>query len=166
MSPVAIDVIRETEAWPPQTELDPLMDKAVGAALAVAGWTPPQGVLEPVELSIVLTDDATIARLNRDWRGKDKPTNVLSYPQPPGPLLGDIVFAFETIEREAEEQKKAFLDHFAHLLVHGCLHLLGHDHQIDSEAEEMETLEKDALARLGIADPYRQADAAFPVPGS
>jgi probable rRNA maturation factor len=113
-------------------------------------------------LSLLFTDDATIADLNRDWRGKPKPTNVLSFPAPdtseaadgiPMPL-GDIVFGFETVAKEAAEAGLTLADHINHLLVHGLLHLLGYDHEEDREATAMEQLETAILARLGIADPY------------
>jgi probable rRNA maturation factor len=113
-----------------------------------------------VELCVTLTDDAAIAKLNRRWREKAKATNVLSFPAPPPPapdaprFLGDIVLAFETIEREAREEDKTLGAHLAHLTVHGILHLLGHDHETDAEAEAMEGLETRILATLGIADPY------------
>jgi len=113
------------------------------------------------ELSAVFTDDETMRRLNARWRGIDKPTNVLSFPafavragQAPQALMGDIVFALETIEREAEEQQKSFLDHLIHLMVHGILHLLGFDHQTPQEAQIMEGLERKILAHHAIADPY------------
>ena len=111
------------------------------------------------ELSIVLTDDAEQQQLNRDWRGVDKPTNVLSFPQiePFSPLvgiLGDITLARETLEREAAELGKSFEDHFTHLVTHGFLHILGYDHNEESEALVMEALETQILASLGIADPY------------
>lgn len=111
------------------------------------------------ELSIVLTNDAEQQSLNRDWRKIDKTTNVLSFPQiePFGPvtgLLGDITLARETLEREAAEQGVTFEAHFIHLVVHGFLHILGHDHLADGEAETMETLETKILGTLGIADPY------------
>ncbi|MGA2791923.1 MAG: rRNA maturation RNase YbeY, partial [Roseiarcus sp.] len=110
--------------------------------------------------------DAVIRALNERWRGAAKPTNVLSFPAAaPGkiaaaPLLGDIVVAFETAEREAVEERKTFADHVAHLIVHGFLHLLGFDHQSAGEADRMEALEIGALARLGIADPYVSSVAA------
>jgi probable rRNA maturation factor len=122
----------------------------------------PQG---RIELSIILTDDAEQRRLNRDWRGVDRSTNVLAFPawEPGAPapsdapvLLGDVVLAFETVAREAEEQGKSLADHLSHLVVHGVLHLLGYDHGTDSEAAAMETLETSILARLGVADPYRR----------
>jgi probable rRNA maturation factor len=111
------------------------------------------------ELSIVLTDDAEQQELNREWRGIDKPTNVLSFPQiePFSPvigILGDITLARETLEREAVELEKSFSDHFTHLVVHGFLHVLGYDHIEESEALVMERLETQILSSLGIADPY------------
>ena len=107
----------------------------------------------------MLTDDAEQQALNRDWRGIDKPTNVLSFPQiePFGPvfgLLGDIVLARETVEREAREQGITLSDHFTHLVVHGFLHILGYDHLDDDEALVMERLETQILGTLGVADPY------------
>lgn len=109
------------------------------------------------EVSIVLADNDFVQTLNRDYRGKDRPTNVLSFPQD-APLLGDIILALETLEREANEQSKAFNDHFTHLLVHGLLHLLGHDHIEEAEAEVMEALEIEILDALGIKNPYEIAD--------
>ena len=110
------------------------------------------------EISVVLCDDAFIRELNRKWRGHDEPTNVLSFPAggdpASAPLLGDIVIAFETASREAVAAGKPLRDHVAHLLVHGFLHLIGHDHGEAAEAEVMEALERSTLARLGIADPY------------
>lgn len=110
-------------------------------------------------MTIVLTDDAHQQVLNRDWRQIDKPTNVLSFPQiepfePLAGLIGDITLARETLEREAEEMGIGFSDHFTHLVVHGFLHLLGYDHIDDDEALQMEGLETQILATLGIADPY------------
>lgn len=113
------------------------------------------------EISILLTDDAEQQVLNRDWRGKDAPTNVLSFPQiePFGPvvgILGDIILARETLEREAIEQGTSFEHHFTHLIVHGFLHILGYDHIEDDEALEMEGLETQILASLGVPDPYAE----------
>jgi probable rRNA maturation factor len=105
-------------------------------------------------------DDAHIRVLNRQYRGKNKPTNVLSFPAPPakpksfGPQLGDMVFAAETIVAEAKRDGITLADHLAHLVVHGFLHLLGYDHEIEQEAVAMEALETAILGRLGIADPY------------
>jgi len=111
------------------------------------------------ELSVLLTDDAEQRALNARWRGKDAPTNVLSFPQiePFGAvrgLLGDITLARETLEREAAELGKSLDEHFTHLIVHGFLHILGYDHQNEAEALQMEGLETQILAGLGIADPY------------
>lgn len=115
------------------------------------------------EISLVLCSDEFIRNLNRDYREKDKPTNVLSFPQTDfsanlpayDPLsFGDIILAYETIAREAEEQNKRFEDHFAHLVVHGTLHLLGYDHETADEAEEMERMEITVLKEMGIENPY------------
>ncbi|WP_313085957.1 rRNA maturation RNase YbeY [Pseudomonas sp.] len=117
------------------------------------------------ELTIRLVDEPEARALNRDYRGKDYPTNVLSFPAdlPEGPdgeplldipLLGDLVICVAVVEREAAEQHKALEAHWAHLVIHGCLHLLGYDHLEDEEAEEMESLERQLLAELGHPDPY------------
>jgi len=118
---------------------------------------------DPVEISLVFTGDDDIRTVNREWRGQDKPTNVLSFPafplEPggqPGPMLGDIVLAEETLRREALDLSIAFDDHLTHLLVHGFLHLFGYDHMTDEEAAVMEGLETRILAELGLADPYRE----------
>lgn len=117
-----------------------------------------------IELAISLADDAVQQRLNRDWRGVDRPTNVLAFPawNPDTPiprgaplLLGDVVLAFETAAREADEQGKPLGDHLSHLIVHGVLHLLGYDHTTETEAVAMESLETSILASLGVPDPYR-----------
>ncbi len=115
---------------------------------------------EDAELVVRIVDEAEGRVLNHRWRGIDRATNVLSFPAdlPPGltlPLLGDIVLCAPVVAREAVEQRKALTDHYAHLVVHGVLHLLGHDHQQDEEAERMEGIETQVLADLGIADPYR-----------
>lgn len=113
----------------------------------------------PAEISILLTDDAEQQVLNREWRGKDAPTNVLSFPQiepfdPVAGILGDIILARETLEREALDQGTTFEHHFTHLIVHGFLHILGYDHIEDDEALVMEGLETQILASLGVPDPY------------
>ncbi len=113
---------------------------------------------------LALADDATVRNLNRQFRGKDRPTNVLSFPsgEEPGTgaALGDVVLAVETLEREAADEGKAPGDHFAHLAIHGILHLLGYDHESDEDAERMERLETAILADLGIEDPYAETEVA------
>ncbi len=116
---------------------------------------------EHVEISIVLSDDDFIQNLNKDYRNKDKPTNVLSFPQTeedemdmPALMLGDIIITSGVIEQEAKEQSKSIKDHYTHMLVHGCLHLLHYDHITDEQAEEMESLEIKILDNLGIKNPY------------
>jgi len=106
------------------------------------------------ELSLALADDATVQGLNRDYRAKDKPTNVLSFPAAHGPLLGDVIVAHETLMREAVEEGIPAADHLAHLTIHGLLHLLGYDHETEADALRMEALETSILAGLGIADPH------------
>ena len=154
---IDLDVMSGPGDWRRIADLEALARRAIEAAFATIGEAPHS----PVELSLLLTDDAGMRELNRAWRGLDKPTNVLSFPgsgpsSPEGVRhLGDIALAFETVAREAAEERKSLADHVAHLIVHGALHLLGHDHEADEEAEAMEALETAALARLGIADPYR-----------
>ncbi|RCU48824.1 MULTISPECIES: rRNA maturation RNase YbeY [Corallincola] len=118
---------------------------------------------EPSELTIRLVESEESQQLNHDYRGKDKPTNVLSFPfDVPEhielPLLGDLVICCAVVAREAEEQNKAAEAHWAHMVVHGCLHLLGFDHIDDEEADEMEGLETQILAKLGYDDPYKELD--------
>ena len=152
---VDIDIFIEAGDWPAEPELTRLVDRAVAAAFAETGA---EGASE---LSVVFSDDAHIRALNAGWRGKDKPTNVLSFPafsfpkgEPLPPMLGDIVLASETVAREAALEGKPIENHISHLVIHGLLHLLGHDHETDAEAEEMEAIERAALARLAIPDPY------------
>jgi probable rRNA maturation factor len=104
-------------------------------------------------LTVKCADDKTVQALNAQFRGQNKPTNVLSFPNEDAPL-GDIILAYETVAREAVDQQKSFTDHTLHLVIHGTLHLLGYDHENDEEAEEMEALEIFYLAKLGIANPY------------
>ncbi|MFM4746324.1 rRNA maturation RNase YbeY [Aeromonas veronii] len=117
------------------------------------------GFQQEAEVTVRIVDEAESNELNLTYRGKDKPTNVLSFPfeAPPGlelPLLGDLVICRQVVEREAEEQGKPLMAHWAHMVVHGSLHLLGYDHIEDEEAEEMEALERDIMQELGFADPY------------
>lgn len=120
--------------------------------------------LEDPELTIRITGSEESQQLNHEYRGKDKPTNVLSFPfeappEVPLPLLGDLVICVEVVEQEAKEQNKPLNHHWAHMVIHGCLHLLGYDHITDNEAEEMESIETELLAQLKIADPYTITDA-------
>ncbi|MBN8998008.1 MAG: rRNA maturation RNase YbeY [Rhizobiales bacterium] len=160
--PIAVDLLVEAGDWPDDAELARLVADAVEASVAVAALR----FVEGSELSVVFTDDAHVRELNAQYRGKDKATNVLSFPGTPagrdrfGPLLGDIVIARETVAAEAEADGLPFRDHLTHLVVHGLLHLFGHDHLEDAEAERMEALETGILARLGVADPYAGSEAA------
>lgn len=155
MTSIAVDVSVEAGDWPDAGGLEGLARAAVdalAAELAMRGDS---------EVSLLFTDDDHIRVLNREWRGKDKATNVLSFPAfdlGPGdalpPMLGDVVLAFGTISAEARAEQKQFDHHLSHLIVHGMLHLIGHDHDEPAEAEAMEALERRVLARLAISDPY------------
>ena len=149
--------------WPSTTDWAQLAERALEVLMQVT----PELANPRLMASVLFTSDAEVHALNREWRGKDKPTNVLSFPMleredlldlsPEGPpeMLGDIVLARETCAREAEEKKVSTQDHATHLMVHGLLHLAGHDHEIsEADADAMEALETKALAILGISDPY------------
>jgi probable rRNA maturation factor len=159
--PIAADLLIEADGWGDEAELQALVDTAVATAAAHADAE----ILDGSEVSVVLTDDARIRVLNARHRGIDKATNVLSFPQDDedadayGPLLGDIVIARETVEREAVDAGLPFRHHLAHMVVHGFLHLVGYDHLHDDEAEEMEGLETAVLSVLGIPDPYADPPA-------
>jgi probable rRNA maturation factor len=159
MSPVDIDVNTACDGWPEETVLAAMAKSAFSAAIDVLELD------EHFNVSLLFTNDAAVQVLNRDWRGKDKPTNVLSFPAGDSPVetevefLGDIALALETVAAEAADEGKTFEHHTTHLLVHGFLHLCGYDHETgDDDAEEMETLERAILARLAIADPYAVND--------
>jgi probable rRNA maturation factor len=152
---IAIDILIEAGDWGEEADIRPLVEAAVAAAERSGGIEVP----EAAELSVLLTDDAHIRVLNRDWRDKDKPTNVLSFPgsdpdEPIGPMLGDIAVAYETTAAEALDAGRPLAHHISHLIVHGLLHLFGYDHEESDEAEAMERLETAILADLGIPDPY------------
>jgi probable rRNA maturation factor len=156
-APLDIALSVEAGAWPGEAQLTALVEHAAAAVFAEIGT----GCGDCSELSVVFTDDTRIRELNAGWRGKDKPTNVLSFPAFPAtqggalpPMLGDIVLAAETVSREAALEDKPLENHISHLVIHGLLHLLGYDHESDTEAEAMEALERRALARLAIPDPY------------
>jgi len=155
---LTIEIGRSGKGWAAVLpDAEAILNRAAIAAWSAAG----SGT---AELSIQLSDDAEIRTLNRDYRGKDKPTNVLSFPAGDegaagrARLLGDIVLAQETIEREATAQEKPLADHLSHLTIHGVLHLLGHDHETETQATAMEALETEILLGLGIADPYAVTD--------
>jgi probable rRNA maturation factor len=157
-------------AWPEAVDWAALANRAARAALAVTPHAGLERAVYAVEVSVRLSDDAEVRSLNRDYRGKDRPTNVLSFPQVQADLiealansddgealLGDIILAYETVAREAAEKGVPPADHATHLIVHGLLHLLGYDHELgDADAEAMEAMERDALGRMGLADPYQQ----------
>ena len=161
--------IEADEEWDSSTDWSLLVRRAAEAAVAESAFPQLNAAERPVELSVRLTGDETVRELNSEWRGKDKPTNVLSFPMAeaddlasatvaaPELLLGDIVLARGVCEREAEEKSIPLERHAAHLLVHGTLHLLGYDHHDEAEAADMEAREVRALARLGIANPYEDA---------
>lgn len=160
-----ISIALDNQGWPGAEDWDALVERAVRAALAETPYAQLESTDRDVEVSITLTDDDAMRTLNQQWREKDKPTNVLSFPMT-GPeeiaqlpmgmeaLLGDIVVASGVCTQEAAGKGITLADHATHLVVHGMLHLLGYDHMSNGEAEEMEALEQRALKRLGIADPY------------
>lgn len=155
----AVDIALPCTAWTRECpEAETLAEEA--ARLVLRRANAPAAAL----VDITLTGDAVQRDLNRDWRGKDAPTNVLAFPAAdpsrPAPagaplLLGDVVLAFETVRREAAEQEKPFADHLRHLVVHGVLHLLGYDHENAADAANMEAREIAILAELGVPNPYR-----------
>lgn len=152
-----LEIVVRSPLWKAEPGAVAAVRRAIKEAIAVVST-------RSGELAIVLTDDSSIRALNRQWRGKDEPTNVLSFPaaepQYGAPvLLGDIVIAYETTAREASAEHKPFMHHLAHLAVHGFLHLLGYDHEAKAEARVMERLETAILARLAVPDPYMLRDA-------
>ena len=157
-----IQLSLEEGNWPGEDVLETMGERVLEHAAAFIGTHEKQPFPKtPVEVSLLFTDDESVRVINAEWRKIDKPTNVLSFPafplEPggkPGPMLGDIILAEETIRREALELDKSFDDHLTHLLVHGFLHLFGYDHVNDADAERMEALETRILADLGVSDPY------------
>ena len=155
-NPPQIEVIVRSARWRKRPTAKTIVKKAVLAAAKAVST-------RPTELAIVLSDDSAIRTLNRDWRGKNAPTNVLSFPAPktdggPTKFIGDIVIAYETLARECDDEDRVFLHHLAHLTVHGFLHLIGYDHQSDSDADEMEGLESKIMNVLNMPDPYPARD--------
>jgi probable rRNA maturation factor len=160
---VSVSLIVENDAWRDAVDDPlPLLRRAAAAALTEARRDRRSRSNISPSVAVALIDDRAMQKLNRTYRGKDKPTNVLSFPageasegKRKSRLLGDIAIALGTVKREAKAQGKSVDDHVMHLMVHAVLHLLGYDHESDPDAEEMEALECKALATLGVADPYR-----------
>lgn len=160
MSRVAADIATDGGDWDAVPGIDALVERALDAAAESCGL-----ILAPgVGVSVLLTDDQRMRDINREWRGLDKATNVLSFAALPrdrlardarrAPFLGDIALSFETVRREALDEGKPLGDHVSHLLVHGFLHLVGYDHETEVEAQAMEALETRVLAGMGLPDPY------------
>jgi probable rRNA maturation factor len=151
----SIDIQTQSPLW----SAEPLAEQIVRDAIAAAAEAL---ATADGEVSILLTDDSAIRALNRDWRGIDKPTNVLSFPAPKTDggtaMLGDIVMAYETLRLECDEENRVFLHHLAHLTVHGFLHLIDYDHHTDTQADEMERLESKIMTRMKMPDPHLARD--------
>jgi probable rRNA maturation factor len=167
---VMLEIAIEADAeWDSSSGWHALLRTAAQAAVAESAFPEMAGAERPVEISLRLTGDSEVRALNSQWRGKDRPTNVLSFPMldaaelraaklaGPELLLGDIVLARGVCLAEAADKGIAVEDHAAHLVVHGTLHLLGYDHHEDGEAADMEAREVRALERIGIANPYEVA---------
>ena len=156
MTTICPDVEQDSALWDALIDAEAIAERAIGLAADMAGIP----LLDGAELGLLLSDDEHVKSVNQEWRGIDKPTNVLSFPAVEAaklaraPFLGDIIIAYETVDREAKAEGKAFADHYAHLVVHGFLHLLGFYHINDGDAETMEALEIKILAGLDIPDPY------------
>lgn len=148
------DISIDDEAWNAVADLEGLATRAVATSLGLVD-------MADAQLALNFADDETLGRLNAQWRGKPKPTNVLSFPAGPGmtppdepAFLGDVILASGVTQAEAREQGKSWADHTAHLIIHGVLHLAGHDHETEEEAAVMEALEIRAMAALGLPNPY------------
>ncbi len=180
MSDGLVELVIEEPAWTEALpEIEALADTAARLALEASGLDP-----ERWSICVLACDDVRIARLNGEFRGKPAATNVLSWPAfqltpgrpgelpPPPPqgvagqrrILGDVAIALQTTRREAGASATPLKDHVIHLILHGCLHLLGFDHEAQADAETMEGIETRALARIGVADPYMRGDAGQPHP--
>jgi probable rRNA maturation factor len=164
MAPSALPVLEVlvvADCWQAELDAEAVIHRAIATAAELVAAD-----VGDSELAVMLTDDAGIRTLNNNWRGIDKPTNVLSFPalQPSGRrgpaepprMLGDLAIAYETTRREADEEQKPFDHHLSHLAIHGFLHLIGYDHEKDEPAETMEELEREILSQLGIPDPYAE----------
>jgi probable rRNA maturation factor len=165
---LVVDVVHEAGDWDP-------LDAAAASVRAAADALAAELGIAASEACLALSSDAAVEALNATYRGKQGPTNVLSFPagpaieagagtqtEQPARFLGDLVLASETVAREARDLGLAFEHHLQHLVVHGLLHLLGYDHQTDADAEVMEALEVRVLARIGVADPYAAAGEPLP----
>ncbi|MCL1142006.1 rRNA maturation RNase YbeY [Shewanella gaetbuli] len=144
-----LQIAVESQSLPSQSQFETWVSTAIGKSMP------------EVELTIRLVEALESQQLNHTYRGKDKPTNVLSFPfEAPAeielPLIGDLIICVEVVEKEAQDQHKPIEAHWAHMVIHGCLHLLGYDHIIEDEAEEMESLETQLLQHLGFSDPYKE----------
>ena len=158
------EVLVVADCWQTEPDAEAVIQRAVAAAAEIA-----KAGIGEAELAVMLTDDSGIRTLNNNWRGIDKPTNVLSFPALPPTgaggsddaprMLGDIAIAYETTRKEADDEQKPFDHHLSHLAIHGFLHLIGYDHENDDDAEAMEALEREILSQLGIPDPYTAPDA-------
>jgi probable rRNA maturation factor len=157
------EVLVVADCWQNEPDVEAVIERAIAVAAEMVDADTGEA-----ELAVMLTDDGGIRTLNKNWRGIDKPTNVLSFPalQPTGErgsqdaprMLGDIAIAYETTRREADDEQKRFDHHLSHLAIHGFLHLIGYDHEKDQDAETMETLEREILAQLDIPDPYAEQE--------
>jgi probable rRNA maturation factor len=157
------EVVAAADCWLNEPDAEAVIKRAIAAAASTVGFE-----AGGAELAVMLTDDAGVRSLNKDFRGIDKPTNVLSFPAAQAAaardadaaprMIGDIAIAYETVLREAGEEHKPFAHHLSHLAVHGFLHLIGYDHETDDDAEAMEALETGILAQLGIPDPYAERE--------
>lgn len=148
---IDIEITIQHKEWP---DMETILSMAVRKTLEHTEVSE-----EKSEVSIVLADNDFVKQLNKTYRGKDRPTNVLSFPQNEDNILGDIILAYETIAEEANTQNKSFTDHAVHLTVHGFLHLLGLDHETEKEAQEMESVEIKILENMGIKNPYETKDS-------
>jgi probable rRNA maturation factor len=152
-----IELLVKSDLWKGKENVKSVARRAIAKAAAALST-------RKAELAIVLTDDSAIRLLNRDWRGVDAATNVLSFPtgraRGEPPFIGDIVLAYETVAGEARAERKPLAHHVAHLALHGYLHLLGYDHVRKKDAETMEQVERDILRQLAIPDPYRRPGKA------
>ena len=155
------EVLVVADCWLNEPDVEAVIQRAIAVAAEMV-----DADTSEAELAVMLTDDGGIRTLNKNWRGLDKPTNVLSFPalqltterssQDAPRMLGDIAIAYETTRREADDEQKRFDHHLSHLAIHGFLHLIGYDHEKDQDAETMETLEREILAQLDIPDPYAE----------